>query len=335
MLSQTLTSDLTVPTHDEHLTAVYRYAAHKGSIDTVEAAAVELNLDVGAVRDAVDRLLGRRLLRAENEPSGMLVPVDPDLAAATLVTPMEREIYQRRELIAQIRGWVDVMRAEYAGAGQPVTEQTAVECVTGTVEVRGSLKVAADGCGQEAIVLHSGMRYGEEFEDLLQLCGRLLDDGVTVRLVCQHRGRSDFAARLKIRNLLAQGASVRTAAHVPRSAVVFDRSVAVLLGVSGQETTASHVRTTEVAVFVLDLFEHLWDVATPFTATTGDGEDAAADLRRSIAGLMANGLTDEALARKLGMSVRTCRRHIGELMRGVDAVSRFQAGVQAARQHLV
>jgi DNA-binding NarL/FixJ family response regulator len=50
---------------------------------------------------------------------------------------------------------------------------------------------------------------------------------------------------------------------------------------------------------------------------------------------MAKGYTDEVLARKLGMSVRTCRRHIASLMRRLDAVSRFQAGVRAGRRQLV
>ena len=54
------------------------------------------------------------------------------------------------------------------------------------------------------------------------------------------------------------------------------------------------------------------------------------DLQQAIARLMAQGLTDEVVARRLGMSVRTCRRHIAAMLQNLDAVSRFQAGVQAA-----
>jgi DNA-binding NarL/FixJ family response regulator len=35
------------------------------------------------------------------------------------------------------------------------------------------------------------------------------------------------------------------------------------------------------------------------------------------------------------MSLRTCRRHIAALMRDLDAVSRFQAGVRAGQASLV
>jgi len=46
---------------------------------------------------------------------------------------------------------------------------------------------------------------------------------------------------------------------------------------------------------------------------------------------MAEGEKDEAISRRLSISVRTCRRHIADYMLQVGASSRFQAGVIAAR----
>ena len=46
---------------------------------------------------------------------------------------------------------------------------------------------------------------------------------------------------------------------------------------------------------------------------------------------MAEGEKDEAISRRLSISVRTCRRHIADYMAQVGASSRFQAGVIAAR----
>jgi DNA-binding NarL/FixJ family response regulator len=46
---------------------------------------------------------------------------------------------------------------------------------------------------------------------------------------------------------------------------------------------------------------------------------------------MAEGEKDEAISRRLSISVRTCRRHIADYMAQVGATSRFQAGVIAAR----
>jgi DNA-binding NarL/FixJ family response regulator len=49
---------------------------------------------------------------------------------------------------------------------------------------------------------------------------------------------------------------------------------------------------------------------------------------------LATGLTDEAAARRLGISLRTYRRRVAGLMNLLEADSRFQAGVHAAERGL-
>ena len=61
------------------------------------------------------------------------------------------------------------------------------------------------------------------------------------------------------------------------------------------------------------------------------GTDGGA-VRREILRLMAAGLTDEAIAGRLGISARSARRHIAAIMDALGAVSRFQAGAEAARR---
>ncbi|MFE0464551.1 LuxR C-terminal-related transcriptional regulator [Kitasatospora sp. NPDC058965] len=48
--------------------------------------------------------------------------------------------------------------------------------------------------------------------------------------------------------------------------------------------------------------------------------------------LLAQGLTDEAVAKRLEVSVRTERRMVAAVMRRLEAVGRFQAGAEAARR---
>ncbi len=319
---------------NDHVAGVYRYAARKGAIDAVDAVAEDLDLEVHQVTEAVERLLETRLLRVE-DAEGLLLPVDPEVAAALLVSPMEREIYQRRELIARIREWADVFRHDYERTGRAANELSAVERVGGTVEVGGYLRVAGDACRHDVLVLQSTKQDDGEFDDFLRVCASLLARGITVRIISQHRSRADLVARMKLKGLIDAGAQVRTVSHIPRAAVVFDESLAVLLGSADGKATAARVRNDDVVQFLLDVFDHLWDAATPLECFESGYADVADDLHQTIAGLMAKGFTDEVLARKLGMSVRTCRRHIAELMRNLDAVSRFQAGVQAARRSLV
>ncbi|MFD0567083.1 hypothetical protein ACFQ2M_37865 [Kitasatospora saccharophila] len=46
---------------------------------------------------------------------------------------------------------------------------------------------------------------------------------------------------------------------------------------------------------------------------------------------MGHGHTDESAGRKLGLSLRTVRRMMQDLMNRLGAESRFQAGAQAVR----
>jgi len=52
----------------------------------------------------------------------------------------------------------------------------------------------------------------------------------------------------------------------------------------------------------------------------------------SILALLAEGLTDDVIARRLSISMRTYRRRVQALMLKLGATSRFQAGARAAQR---
>lgn len=54
-------------------------------------------------------------------------------------------------------------------------------------------------------------------------------------------------------------------------------------------------------------------------------------VERKLLGLLAEGLTDATVAKRLNVSLRTERRMVAELMRRLGASGRFEAGVKAAR----
>ncbi len=319
------------PAEGDPVTDIYRYAARKGVIEAVEVAAADLGLSLREAHEAVANLVESRLLRVDDSEGRRFVPVDPELASASLVSSVEREIYQRRELIDQIRERMGAFRSEYGDAGRS-SAASAVEYLVGAMEVRGFLKMAGDACRDEVLAMQAA---GGDVEDLSQMYLTLLARGVTVRIICQHRSRADVSTRMLLKRLTDAGAAVFTVSHVPRSAVVFDRALVVMFGVEDDgEASVARVHSHGIAKFLLDLFNHLWETATPLEGVEVGYANVADDLQQAIASLMAKGYTDEVVARKLGMSVRSCRRHIAMLMRDLDATSRFQAGVQAARRYL-
>jgi DNA-binding CsgD family transcriptional regulator/DNA-binding Lrp family transcriptional regulator len=290
---------------------IYEYVTRRGEISSIAETAAHLGLSVSEVAVSVARLAGLHLLRTSGE---RLVPITAEAAAASLISPLERDIYQRRDLADQF------------------SDRSAIDAFDDVAAIRGLLKLAAEVCRREVVVLRPGLDDGDLLDDLLEPCYSVLDRDVTVRVVCPHRYRAGFATRSAVRRLVDSGAQIRTLSQVPHAAVVFDRTIAVTLSLSrpGGGLTGRRVRDPDVAQFLVGLFDQLWDAATPFAVAEPGYADAVDDLQQSIARLMAQGLTDEVVARRLGMSVRTCRRHIAVLLANLGSISRFQAGVQAA-----
>ncbi|MEU7886045.1 LuxR C-terminal-related transcriptional regulator [Microbispora bryophytorum] len=71
------------------------------------------------------------------------------------------------------------------------------------------------------------------------------------------------------------------------------------------------------------LFDALWAQAAPISPRTN---------AQQVLRLAAHGLSDDAVARHLGVSVRTVRARFAEAMSELGAQSRFHAGVEAARR---
>lgn len=114
---------------------------------------------------------------------------------------------------------------------------------------------------------------------------------------------------------------------LPCRMVIIDEAIAVA---AGQGTAGRGVAmVVEEPVLVqglLCLFEATWAAcirATPGSPTLDE---------RSLLQRMATGSTDEAIARRLGISDRQVRRRIASLLQRLGASSRFAAGAEAVRR---
>lgn len=77
------------------------------------------------------------------------------------------------------------------------------------------------------------------------------------------------------------------------------------------------------------LFEAAWAAADELEAFLVSDRPQLDARARAVLKALESGATDEAASRRLGMSVRTYRRGVAELLAVLGAGSRFQAGVRA------
>ena len=84
------------------------------------------------------------------------------------------------------------------------------------------------------------------------------------------------------------------------------------------------VRQPALVESLILLFELMWDRAAPVPDL--DLGEARPDLRRFLLQQLAAGAKDEQIARALGISLRTVRRRVADLLIELGVDSRFQAG---------
>ncbi|MFH8617915.1 helix-turn-helix domain-containing protein [Streptomyces sp. NPDC017979] len=117
----------------------------------------------------------------------------------------------------------------------------------------------------------------------------------------------------------------------PLALVVADRRTALVRGPGqGREAVEGAVLLRPSALLdgLLTLYELLWQRSVPPGDDAADGPLSAAD--QQLLSLSAAGLTDRAIARRLGVAQRTVERRMRRIMNALGARTRFQAGLQAA-----
>nr|QBL56177.1 transcriptional regulator [Streptomyces sp.] len=223
----------------------------------------------------------------------------------------------------------------------PTAPAATTDSPTGLTAFHTLISEMSARCRRELLlVLPTGARPCQSFPTARTITLDLLDRGVRARLIYQHAIRGDLVTRALVRELTQHGAEVRTSAELIDPLVAFDRETLILPHspeFSGNDGTTGTVAVRDPAMvaFACAAFENLWNTACPLIPDTKDTTHTIDALKKSIVHLMAMGHKDEMVARRLGISVRTCRRHIAKIMDEQGAISRFQAGVVLTRAGLV
>jgi DNA-binding CsgD family transcriptional regulator len=160
----------------------------------------------------------------------------------------------------------------------------------------------------------------------------LLRRGVAYRTIYDRASLDHPGALAAMERLIQAGQQARLLSHVPVKLYLADDRLA-LLPLAGYDS-AVVVHPSALLDSLGKLFDGLWQRALPAhtaAARTGRRQPArlAQDQLRLIT-LLLSGLTDEAIARQLGVGYRTVQRRVADLMDSLGAHSRFQAGAQAA-----
>ncbi len=164
----------------------------------------------------------------------------------------------------------------------------------------------------------------------------LLANGVSYRVLYHPRGLDRPGRLADLHTGIAAGERARVA-DIPIKLFLTDRSRALLPLQHKQVQFASALRIGESTLVdaLQELFEMYWQRAIPLTVRDGkamlEGSAGPSGAEQSLLSLLVAGLSDAAIARQLGWTERTVRRHAQQMMLKLNVTTRFQAGYQAVQ----
>ncbi|MFJ8040349.1 LuxR C-terminal-related transcriptional regulator [Kitasatospora sp. NPDC096147] len=275
------------------------------------------------------------LTPAASTPSGWTT-LSPTSAIGRLLADEEQRVATRLAEAAAARHTLARLLTDFHPLHVNQLSGTATELVVGPARVTAMLEDVVRRARTDFLTLHPGPPVPREMLAAGLARDRLLlERGVTIRSV--HLGSSAATPGLHgyLAELSAAGARVRTAQTLPMRMILVDASLAVLPAPAVPDELAALVVHGEQLVAVFrQLFEHCWSLSADFAPVHAGPAAVDPDLterHHEILRMLASGLTDEAMARRLAVSERTVRRLVAEITQRLGADSRFQAGVIATR----
>ncbi|MGE9695830.1 LuxR C-terminal-related transcriptional regulator [Streptomyces sp. CH6] len=292
--------------------------------------AATLGIDEAEARRGLDRLSALALIRSTGSGPGPLHTVRPEIGLEALIARREEQLAAEQARLASSKAAVARLAAELpAGNSAPGFER-----LYGIEAVRDRLVALHRDVREEVLTFApGGAQTAENLEAARPLDEALLSRGVRMRTVYLDSVRNSPDSVAYAQWLSERGREARTVPALPVRLIVIDRRLAVLPLDEDDSGAGAVVVSGGGAISALcALFESVWEQGEPFGTPGTPAHEPLSPGERATLRFLAMGLTDEAIAKRLGVSPRTTRRTSTTLMERLGARSRFQAGVEAARR---
>ena len=282
------------------------------------------------VRAALDELSNLALLRTSHADPPILEPVAPDVGLESLLARRQADLLARQQQLDTGRAALAMLVAEYADS-RPQGERNMIEEITGLDDVRSRLSSLSANARTEVLSFIPGsVQHPDTLEASKPLDAAALARGVRMCTIYLDSVRNDPASVAYAEWLSGIGGQVRTVPTLPQRMIIVDRTVALIpINPKDSSVGAALLSGAGAVSAMCALFDQVWKDATPLGLPHPLDDQGLDRQEREVLRMLANGDTDEHIARRLGVSTRTVGRVASELMRRLGTRSRFQMGVRA------
>ncbi|WP_037836724.1 MULTISPECIES: response regulator transcription factor [unclassified Streptomyces] len=298
------------------------------------AAALRAGRIARADAEPAPCLMEFALLHPDPDDPEWLRPIPPAVALSRQLNPLEKEIADRRRLAT---GLTETFQPFMALGTQLAATSDSITVLEGGERINAALNMATGQCQAEMLTVQPSDRMSER--SLLRGLERdrpLIERGVRIRTLYQHTARYNPEQLAYAAQLSNGKAEYRTIDELVERLIICDESVAFIPARDDQQV-ALELRHPGLVRYLLKLFEYLWDRSVPLSTGTPyeTARGGITEIQYSIAKLLVEGHVDEAIARRLGMNVRTCRAHIAKLASALGSGSRAQLGYLIAQSGIL
>ncbi|MFE7706359.1 LuxR C-terminal-related transcriptional regulator [Streptomyces sp. NPDC057486] len=310
---------LTATAEDIYLALVQRGPAPPAGL------ANTLRVTPDAVRAAADELTKLGLLEPDGE---RLVARPPRAALDALAEVRAKELGTLRDSADELaRFWRD-HHAESPGYIEIVRTEAARKALARRVRDEAMHQVRALSIGPTGRLAAPAQ--------VAPGCLEALARGVSYSVVYGAQVLRDPLAREAIQTCVNLGERARVFPNVALNLVICDDRFAVVTASARDHQRRHHIVVQRSALLhgLVGVFESYWQMAVPLPTSDESMDDVGTsptDDARQLLTYLSGGLTDESIARELGVSERTVGRRIARLQEVLGAQTRFQLGVQASR----
>ncbi|MFJ5774925.1 helix-turn-helix transcriptional regulator [Streptomyces sp. NPDC093094] len=284
--------------------------------------------------EAAPCLMEFALLHPDPDDAEWLRPVSPSVALAQRLNPIEHEISERRRLSIHL---VDVFEPFMTLSAQGAAPEHSITVLEGLDRINTALDLATSQCRNEMLTVQpSGHRPEQRLIEGLERDRPLIERGVRIRTLYQHTARYSPERLAYMDQFVTGKVEYRTIDELVERLIICDDAVA-FIPISDDRQVALELRHPGLVGYLIKVFEFMWNRAVPLSAGAPyeADPDGITEIQHSIAKLLVEGHVDEAIARRLGMNVRTCRAHIAKLATALGSGSRAQLGFLIAQSGIL
>ncbi len=279
-------------------------------------------------------LMELALLHPDPDDPSWLRPVSPAVALAQRLNPLEREITERRRMSIELADAFEPFMALSAQATMSTESMTVLE---GFDRINAALDLATSQCRSEMLTVQPGGRRLEHtLAQALERDRQMTERGVRIRTLYQHTARHSPETLAYVARFDTAKVEYRTIDELVERLIICDETVA-FIPIREDRQVALELRHPGLVRYLIKVFEFMWTRAVSLDAGAPyePAPDGLTEVQHSIAKLLVEGHVDEAIARRLGMNVRTCRAHIAKLAATLGSGSRAQLGYLIAQSGIL